>query len=87
MKRNYKNCHKILQNMIDLIHTHTCVYMNMCICVYVYAYMYICMYVCTYVRMYVSINRDRASLCSSGSPGTLEVNQAGVKLRDLLISA
>ena len=41
--------------------------------------MFVCLSVCLFVCLFV---RARVSLCSPGCPGTISVDQAGLKLRD-----
>jgi hypothetical protein len=50
--------------------------------------MFVCLFVCLFVCGFVFVFfQDRVFLCSLGCPGTHSVDQAGLKLRNLPVSA
>ena len=52
------------------IHTHTCMYIIVCIYIYIhiYIYMYVCMYVCIYIHVYIYMYIYIYMWCSAGQP-------------------
>jgi hypothetical protein len=50
-------------------------------------FIFVIYFICIYLFIYLFIFQDRVSLCSPGCPGTHFVDQAGLELRNLPVSA